>query len=124
MPAAVIGLLTTGATAAAAIVIVSGPVPVRGTVLVALSVMTVSPIAAARGMPEMVAPVRVRPAGSAVVAKLVGELVAVIKYVNAVPTVPAAVIGLLMTGATPAVTVRVAGLVVIESPTPLVTTTS
>ena len=79
MPAAVIGLLMTGATPAAAIVIVSGPVPVRGTALVALSVIIVFPIAAASGMPEMVAPERDRPAGSAVVLKLVGELVAVIK---------------------------------------------
>jgi hypothetical protein len=66
--------------------------------LVALIVTVVT--AAVVGVPE-ITPVVVstlKPAGNGVALKLVGLLVAVIWYVNAIPTVPLAVGGLVMTG--------------------------
>ena len=67
--------------------------------LVALIVTVYVP--AVVGVPEIkpVLAFTVKPAGNAVVLKLVGLLVAVIVYENATPTWPLAVRGLVMTGA-------------------------
>ena len=66
--------------------------------MVALIVTVVT--ATVVGVPEMTPVVvsTLKPAGNSVVLKLVGLLVAVIRYVNAIPTVPLAVAGLVMTG--------------------------
>lgn len=103
LPAAVRGLLLmTGATPAAAIVIPKVAVPVPEPLL-AYSATFVVPIAV--GVPVM-APVeelKVKPAGSVLTLKLVGDWVAAIVKVNGEPTLPAAVSGVLvMTGEEPA----------------------
>ncbi len=77
------------------------------------------------GVPEM-RPLEVlteSPGGRAVAPKVVGLLVAVIWYVNAVPTTPVAEVALLMAGAVGgvAVTVNVA-LLELTGPTLLLTT--
>jgi hypothetical protein len=116
VPGAVVALVMTGAMPAAAIVMVTVAGLLVPIAFVAVSETTVA--AAAVGVPVM-APVdelRTRPAGSGLAVKLVGVPVAVMVYVvNTVPTVPGAVVALVMTGAMPAaaiVVVTVTGLLV------------
>src|SRR4051812_37301738 len=99
-----------GAPAAATVIVrVALPVPLA---FVAVSATVVTPIAV--GVPVMtpVAATMLNPAGSGLAVKLDGEPDAVIEKLNGVPSVPAAVSGVLvMIGALPAaatVMVRVA----------------
>jgi hypothetical protein len=78
-------------------------------VLVALNV-TVDVLPGPVGVPEItpVAVFTVKPAGNPVAPKLTGVLVAVIWYEKAVPTVPPAVLGLVITGSAVMVSVSIA----------------
>jgi hypothetical protein len=106
VPLAVVALVITGAATAIVSVNVALPVPLP---FVALNVTVEVP--AAVGVPEINPLVLLtdNPPGNPVAPKLVGVFVAVIWYENAVPTVPLAVVALVITGApTAIVSVRVA----------------
>jgi hypothetical protein len=105
IPLALVGLVIAGI---AVMVSVRLAVPVP-TLLVALN-DTVDVLPVPVGVPEII-PVLVltaRPAGNPVAPKLVGVLVAVIWYENALPRVPLAMAGLVITGKPRIVRVRVA----------------
>ncbi len=103
VPAAVSGLFVMiGATPAAATVIVSVALPVP-VLFVAPSSTAVVPTAVGEPLMTPVAGAMLRPAGSGLAEKLVGDPDAVIVKLNGVPTVPGRVSGLfVMIGATPA----------------------
>ena len=83
---------------AAVIVMASACVPVPPALV---AVMVALKVPAADGVPEMMPllTLTVSPAGKPVAPKLVGELVAVIEWVNDEPATPLAVVGLVMAGA-------------------------
>jgi hypothetical protein len=95
VPLAAVALVIAGAPAAIVSVRVAWPVPLP---LVALNVTVEVP--AAVGVPEInpLVPFTDSPAGNPVAPKLVGVFVAVIWYESAVPTVPFAVVALVMLG--------------------------